>query len=201
MPLADVSAAPLLRNRLTSDYLAATLPLGLQVRRCVEPRPPTPLIDPDAGPTIEELAAEDPPSIWVLHTFCPAATNAVYHGNPAARPYGLGPTPWPAGGLGYCQRHANGTTATCGSMGSGWHSLRNRSPGQRPQRATYKADVGGSTPSAPTLVSSVVPSSVWPSDPSLRVPSRVHRAAEPGSRNRAAIDSAAAAPRLTTAWA
>jgi ubiquinone/menaquinone biosynthesis C-methylase UbiE len=36
------------RNRLTSDYLAAALPLGLQVRRCEEPRRPYPLIDPDA---------------------------------------------------------------------------------------------------------------------------------------------------------
>jgi ubiquinone/menaquinone biosynthesis C-methylase UbiE len=30
------------RNRLTSDYLAAILPLGLQVRRCEEPAAPTP---------------------------------------------------------------------------------------------------------------------------------------------------------------
>jgi ubiquinone/menaquinone biosynthesis C-methylase UbiE len=71
-------------NRLTSDYLTAALPLGLQVRRCVEPRRPTPLIDPDAKPAIEELAADDPPSIWVLHTLCPAATNAAYRDNPAA---------------------------------------------------------------------------------------------------------------------
>jgi hypothetical protein len=71
-------------NRLTSDYLAAALPLGLHVRRCVEPRRPTPLIDPDAGPAIEQLATDDPPSIWVLHTFCPAATNAAYRDNPAA---------------------------------------------------------------------------------------------------------------------
>ena len=42
-------------NRLTSDYLAAALPLGLQVRRCVEPRRPAPLIDPDAAPAIEDL--------------------------------------------------------------------------------------------------------------------------------------------------
>jgi len=71
-------------NRLTSDYLAAALPLGLDVRRCVEPRRPTPLIDPDIGPAIEDLAAGDPPSIWLLHTFCPAATNAAYRDNPAA---------------------------------------------------------------------------------------------------------------------
>jgi len=71
-------------NRLTSDYLAAALPLGLHVRRCVEPRRPTPLIDPGAAAAIEDLAAGDPPSIWVLHTFCPAATNAAYRDNPAA---------------------------------------------------------------------------------------------------------------------
>jgi hypothetical protein len=50
---------------------------------------------------------------------------------------------------------------------------------------------------------SAVSSSAWPSDPSspdsLARPSR--GASAPGSRNLAAIDSAAAAPRLTTAWA
>jgi ubiquinone/menaquinone biosynthesis C-methylase UbiE len=71
-------------NRLTSDYLAAALPLGLQVRLCAEPRRPAPLIDPDAKPAIEDLTGDDPPSIWVLHTLCPAATNAAYHDNPAA---------------------------------------------------------------------------------------------------------------------
>jgi SAM-dependent methyltransferase len=71
-------------NRLTSDYLAAALPLGLQVRLCAEPRRPAPLIDPDAKPAIEDLTGDDAPSIWVLHTFCPAATNAAYHDNPAA---------------------------------------------------------------------------------------------------------------------
>jgi ubiquinone/menaquinone biosynthesis C-methylase UbiE len=71
-------------NRLTSDYLAAALPLGLQVRRCVEPRRPDPLVDPDARPAIEDLAPDDPPNIWILHTFCPEATNAAYRDNPAA---------------------------------------------------------------------------------------------------------------------
>jgi SAM-dependent methyltransferase len=32
-------------SRLTSDYLAAALPLGLQVLRCEEPRRPFPLVD------------------------------------------------------------------------------------------------------------------------------------------------------------
>jgi SAM-dependent methyltransferase len=71
-------------NRLTSDYLAAALPLGLQVRRCVEPRRPTPLVDPDVRPAIDVPAPGDAPSIWALHTFCPAATNAAYRDNPAA---------------------------------------------------------------------------------------------------------------------
>jgi hypothetical protein len=70
------------RNRLTSDYLAAALPLGLQVRRCEEPRRPYPLIDPDAPP--DTVPAGAPPDIWSLHSWCPAATNAAYHDNPAA---------------------------------------------------------------------------------------------------------------------
>jgi hypothetical protein len=69
-------------NRLTSDYLAAALTLGLQVRRCEEPRRPYPLIDPEAPPDI--LPAGGPPDIWSLHSWCPAATNAAYRDNPAA---------------------------------------------------------------------------------------------------------------------
>jgi SAM-dependent methyltransferase len=70
------------RNRLTSDYLAAALPLGLQVRRCEEPRRPCPLIDPDALP--DAVPADEPPDIWSLHSWCAAATNAAYRDNPAA---------------------------------------------------------------------------------------------------------------------
>jgi len=70
------------RNRLTSDYLAAALPLGLQVRRCEEPRRPDPLIDPDEPP--DTVPAGEPPNIWSLHSWCPAATNAAYRDNPAA---------------------------------------------------------------------------------------------------------------------
>jgi SAM-dependent methyltransferase len=72
------------RNRLTSDYLAAGLPLGLQVRRCVEPRRPSPLIDAATPVPTEPVAAGDAPSIWQLHKWCPAATNAAYRDNPAA---------------------------------------------------------------------------------------------------------------------
>jgi len=70
------------RNRLTSDYLAAALPLGLQVRRCEEPRRPNPLIDPEALP--EPVPVDEPPDMWLLHSWCPAATNAAYRNNPAA---------------------------------------------------------------------------------------------------------------------
>jgi SAM-dependent methyltransferase len=36
--------------RLASEYLSAALPLGLQVRRCAEPRRPFPLVDPQGTP-------------------------------------------------------------------------------------------------------------------------------------------------------
>jgi ubiquinone/menaquinone biosynthesis C-methylase UbiE len=74
--------------RLASDYLAAALPLGLQVRRCEEPRRPSPLVD-DAGRSLRgdeppEHVPEDPPNIWPLHRFAAAATNAAWRANPAA---------------------------------------------------------------------------------------------------------------------
>lgn len=76
-------------SRLTSDYLAAALPLGLQVRRCEEPRRPFPLVDdggvPSAtGDEFPEHVRGAPPNIWALHRWCTAATNAAYRGNPAA---------------------------------------------------------------------------------------------------------------------
>ena len=68
--------------RHTSDYLAAALPLDLQVRRCEEPRRPVPLIrDGDVG---QEHVPGAPPNIWALQPWCVAATNAAYRGNPAA---------------------------------------------------------------------------------------------------------------------
>jgi SAM-dependent methyltransferase len=78
-----------IRSRLTSDYLAAALPLGLHVRRCEEPRRPSPLVD-DAG--VPSATGEEfpdhvrgaPPNIWALHRWCSAATNAAYRDNPAA---------------------------------------------------------------------------------------------------------------------
>jgi hypothetical protein len=58
-------------SRLASDYLAAALPMGLVVRRCEEPRRPSPL-------------AGEPTNIWSLHPFATAATNAAWRDNPAA---------------------------------------------------------------------------------------------------------------------
>jgi ubiquinone/menaquinone biosynthesis C-methylase UbiE len=74
--------------RLASDYLAAALPLGLEVRRCEEPRRPSPLIA-DEGKDVHDDAPSpehvpgDPPNIWALHPFATAATNAAYRGSPA----------------------------------------------------------------------------------------------------------------------
>jgi SAM-dependent methyltransferase len=76
-------------SRLASDYLAAALPLGLQVRRCEEPRRPSPLVADDGtdlydGAPPPAHAPGKPPNIWALHRFATAATNAAYRGNPAA---------------------------------------------------------------------------------------------------------------------
>jgi SAM-dependent methyltransferase len=76
-------------HRLTSEYLAAALPLGLQVRRCVEPTRPTPLLADDGtyvydGEPPPAHVPGNPPDIWALHQFCIAATNAAFRGNPVA---------------------------------------------------------------------------------------------------------------------
>jgi ubiquinone/menaquinone biosynthesis C-methylase UbiE len=75
--------------RLASDYLAAALPLGLQLLRSEEPRRPSPLVD-DAGKPFDDDEAPpphepgDPPYIWSLHRYSPAATNAAWKDQPAA---------------------------------------------------------------------------------------------------------------------
>jgi SAM-dependent methyltransferase len=79
------------RAHPTSDYLAAALPLGLQVRRCEEPRRRDPYVDPDGVPPgYREFSAAgtnaadgQPPNIWSLHRWCSAATNAAYRDTPA----------------------------------------------------------------------------------------------------------------------
>ncbi len=72
-------------SRLTSEYLAAALPLGLQVRRCEEPRRPFPLVDDGGvseGAPVPDHVPGDPPNIWALHRWCPGATNAAYRDTP-----------------------------------------------------------------------------------------------------------------------
>jgi ubiquinone/menaquinone biosynthesis C-methylase UbiE len=76
-----------IRSRLASEYLAAALPLGLHVRRCEEPRRPFPLVDErgvSEGAPVPDHVPGDPPNIWALHGWCPAATNAAYRDSPAA---------------------------------------------------------------------------------------------------------------------
>ena len=68
------------RNHLVSDYLAAALPLGFQVRRCQEPRLPYPAIDPDAK--LPGIPPDHPSDIWSLWPRCPAAVNAAYRDTP-----------------------------------------------------------------------------------------------------------------------
>jgi SAM-dependent methyltransferase len=75
--------------RLASDYLAAALPLGLQVRRCEEPRVPSPLFGDDRTDLYDGVRPPDhvpgsPPNIWSLHAWCPAATNAAWRGKPSS---------------------------------------------------------------------------------------------------------------------
>jgi ubiquinone/menaquinone biosynthesis C-methylase UbiE len=72
-------------SRLASDYLAAALPLGLQLRRCEEPRRPSPLYGEDGtnlydGAKPAAHVPGEPPNIWSLNAFDPVATNAVYRG-------------------------------------------------------------------------------------------------------------------------
>ena len=74
--------------RLASDYLAAALPLGLQVRRCEEPRTPSPLLGDDGvtlydGVRLQDPVLGEPPYIWSLHALAIDATNAAWRGKPA----------------------------------------------------------------------------------------------------------------------
>ena len=76
-------------SRLASDYLAAALPLGLRVRRCEEPRRPSPVIDDDGttlydGERLPDHVPGNPPSIWSLHPRAIAATNAAWRDAPVA---------------------------------------------------------------------------------------------------------------------
>jgi SAM-dependent methyltransferase len=75
--------------RLASDYLAAALPLGLEVRRCEEPRQAEPIVGDDGtdlfgGELPPEHVPGEPPHIWSLHPFATEATNAAWLGKPRA---------------------------------------------------------------------------------------------------------------------
>lgn len=75
-------------SRLASDYIAAALPHGFEVRRCEELRRKTPLVDDDGrdlnDPETPEHRPGRPPNIWALHRFAPEATNAAYRRLPRA---------------------------------------------------------------------------------------------------------------------
>ncbi len=75
--------------RLASDYLSAALSLGLQVRRCEEPRRPSPIVldegtDAHDGQLPPPHVSWEPPNIWSLHPWATAAANAAYRASPAA---------------------------------------------------------------------------------------------------------------------
>jgi len=67
-------------NRFTSEYLAAAVPLGLQLRRCEELR--SPHSDPSAAPPAKRVLHDHPSDIWTLRAWCPAASRAAHNGNP-----------------------------------------------------------------------------------------------------------------------
>jgi SAM-dependent methyltransferase len=65
------------------------LPLGLQVRRCVEPLRPSPLYGDDGTDLYDGVRPPahvpgNPPNIWSLHALATAATNTAWRGQPAA---------------------------------------------------------------------------------------------------------------------
>ena len=75
-------------SRLASDYLAAALPLGFQVRRCEELRRGDAVVgddgtDLDDGSPSPEFDPEGP-NMWSLHPFAVDATNAAWSRRPAA---------------------------------------------------------------------------------------------------------------------
>jgi hypothetical protein len=67
-------------NRFTSEYLAAALPLGFQVRHCEELR--AGWGDPNEAPPPVRILPEHPSDIWTLQDWCPVATQAARNGDP-----------------------------------------------------------------------------------------------------------------------
>jgi ubiquinone/menaquinone biosynthesis C-methylase UbiE len=80
-PMGRAPGVMMARAHPTSAYLAAALPLGLQVLACFEPprSPSYTRSDSRGGPPREDL----PPSIWELHQFAPVAAAAAYEKTPA----------------------------------------------------------------------------------------------------------------------
>lgn len=71
-------------NRLPGDYLRAALPLGLELRRCEEPRPGELMGDLGLSLTPDQMLPDGPPNMWLLHYWFPAATRAAFRNHPAA---------------------------------------------------------------------------------------------------------------------
>jgi ubiquinone/menaquinone biosynthesis C-methylase UbiE len=69
-------------HHLTSDYLSAAIPLGLQVRRCEEPRGAHLSVDSDEASVVREAPAHTLPDVWSLHRWCPAAVSAAFRDVP-----------------------------------------------------------------------------------------------------------------------
>lgn len=73
----------------TTAYLHAALPLGLQVLSCEEVGRDVDMVDATGTELIDDepverwTARDEPPSIWELHPWAPAATNANFRGKPS----------------------------------------------------------------------------------------------------------------------
>lgn len=73
----------------TSAYLHVALPLGLRVLSCEEVGRDMDMVDAtgteylDDEPVERWTARDEPPSIWELHPWAPAATNANFRGKPS----------------------------------------------------------------------------------------------------------------------
>ena len=73
----------------TTAYLHAALPLGLQVVSCEEVGRDVDMVDATGTELIDDepverwTARDEPPSIWELHPWAPAATNANFRGKPS----------------------------------------------------------------------------------------------------------------------
>jgi ubiquinone/menaquinone biosynthesis C-methylase UbiE len=68
------------RRRMTSEYLTAALPLGLEVRHCEELR--FPHRDPAQAPPPKRVLPEHPSDIWTLRGWYPAAHYTAVSGSP-----------------------------------------------------------------------------------------------------------------------